>query len=75
MAIRYKVDIIEALRNAGYSSYKIRQDGWPVNQTAMQKLRQGKLIAWEQLDRVCTVLHCQPGDLVEYVEDENSIRS
>ena len=64
--IRYKVDVIAALREAGYTSYKIRQEGL-INQIALQKLRHGKLIAWEQLDKVCGLLACQPGDILEYV--------
>lgn len=66
MAIRYKVDILERLKDAGYSSYRIRKEGL-VNQTALQKLREGRLIAWEQLDNICGLLNCQPGDLIEHV--------
>ena len=65
MPIRYKVDIIAMLKEAGYSTYKIRQTGI-INQTALQRIREGKMISWEQLAAVCEVLHCQPGDLVEY---------
>ncbi len=67
--IRYSVDIIAALKDAGYSSYRILREN-TVNQTALQKLRRGQLISWEQLNRVCNALHCQPGDLLEHVPDE-----
>lgn len=69
MPFRYKVDVITALKDAGYTSYKIRQEGL-INQTALQKLRQGKMIAWEQLDKVCNLLKCQLGDIVEHVQDD-----
>lgn len=36
----------------------------------MQRLREGKLISWDQLGNVCAMLEAQPGDLLEYVEDE-----
>lgn len=68
MAFRYKVDVIAALKAAGFTSYKIRQDKL-INQTALQKLREGKMIAWEQLENICRLLKCQPGDLIEYVEN------
>ena len=68
MAFRYKVDVIAALKAAGFTSYKIRQDKL-INQTALQKLREGKMIAWEQLENICRLLKCQPGDLLEYVEN------
>lgn len=69
MPIRYKVDVLAALKDKGYSSYRIRKEAL-INQTALQRLREGKLIAWEQLANVCALLNCQPGDLIEYVEQE-----
>lgn len=68
MAFRYKVDILAVLKDAGYTSYKIRKEAL-INQAALQKLRDGKMIAWEQLNTICNLLHCQPGDLIEHVED------
>lgn len=70
MAFRYKVDVIALLKEAGYTSYKIRKEQI-INQTALQKLREGKMIAWEQLNIVCKLLHCQPGDLIEYIPEED----
>ena len=71
MPIRYKVDVLEKLKDAGYSSYRIRKEA-VINQAALQKLREGRLIAWEQLATVCRLLGCQPGDLIEYVDDGGS---
>lgn len=68
MAFVYKTDVIAALKEAGYTSYKIRQEGI-INQAALQKLRDGKMIAWEQLNTICNLLRCQPGDLIEHVPD------
>lgn len=70
--IRYKVDVIAALKNAGYTSYRIRKDGL-INQTALQRIRDGKMISWEQLNSICRLLNCQPGDLVEFVEDDPNV--
>lgn len=69
MPIRYKIDVLAALKAAGYTSYRIRKEGL-INQTALQRLRAGKLIAWEQLATVCRLLKCQPGDIVEFREEE-----
>ena len=71
MPIKYKVDVLAALKEAGYSSYRIRQESL-INQTALSRIRAGKLISWEQLAAVCALLKCQPGDLVEYVEEETT---
>lgn len=69
MAFRYKVDVLAALKAAGFTTYKIRKEAL-INQTALQKIREGRMIAWEQLNIVCRLLKLQPGDLIEYVEDE-----
>jgi len=69
MPIKYKIDVLAALKEKGYSSYKIRKDAL-VNQAALQRLRDGKMIAWEQLSNICELLQCQPGDLLEYMPDK-----
>lgn len=61
--------VLNKLMAAGYSSYRIRKEGL-INQTALQRLRENKLISWEQLASICALLNCQPGDLIEYVPDE-----
>ena len=69
--IQYAVDVIQLLRDAGYTSYRIVKEG-TINQTALHKLRHGRMISWEQLDRVCNVLNCQPGDLLKRVNDDDT---
>lgn len=68
--IRFKkdVNVLAMLKDKGFSSYEIQRKKL-INQAAVQKLREGKLIAWEQLGRVCDALGCQPGDLLENVPD------
>ena len=68
MAIRYKIDVIAALKEAGYSTYKIRKEKILAEST-LQAFRAGQLVSWENVDRVCKLLQCQPGDLLEYVEE------
>lgn len=66
--IRYKINIIEALKSIGYSSYKIRQEKI-LGQATLQKMRQNELVSWENINTICSLLNCQPGDLLEYVPD------
>ena len=68
MAIKYKVDIIKALKDAGYSSYRMRQEK-TFGQSILTAFRKGEAITWVTLDSLCKILQCQPGDLLEYVED------
>ena len=68
MAIRYKVDVMAELKKKGYTSTKIREEKL-IGQSYLQQLRHGELVSWKTLDTICSLLECQPGDLVEYVED------
>jgi len=68
MAIRYKVDILAALKQKGYSSTRIREEKL-IGQSYLQQLRRGELVSWKTLDTICSLLECQPGDLIEYVEE------
>ena len=68
MPLRYKVDILEALKQKGYSTYSLRK-GNKLSQSTIQKLREGKGVAWENIENLCALLDCQPGDLLEFVPD------
>ena len=68
MAIRYKVDIMAELKKKGYSSTRIREEKL-IGQSYLQQIRHGELVSWKALDTICALLECQPGDLIEFVED------
>lgn len=71
MAIRYKVDILAELKKKGYSSTKIREEKL-IGQSYLQQIRHGELVSWKMLDMICSLLECQPGDLIEYVADDGA---
>ena len=66
MAIRYKVDVLAELKKNGYSSTRIREEKL-IGQSYLQQLRRGELVSWKTLDTICSLLECQPGDLIEFV--------
>lgn len=68
MAIQYKVDILAKLKEQGYSSSRIRNEKL-IGQSYLQQLRHGELVSWKTLDTICSLLDCQPGDLIEYVRE------
>ena len=68
MAIRYKVDILAELKKKGYSSTRIREEKL-IRQSYLQQLRRGEPVSWKMLGTICSLLECQPGDLIEYVEE------
>ncbi len=69
MALQYKIDVLEALKEKGISTYIMRKEKI-LSESTIQKLRERKGIAWENIELLCKLLECQPGDLFEYVPDE-----
>lgn len=71
MNIKYKIDILTALKEKGFTSYRIRKEKI-MGEATLQQLRQGELVSWENLSRICGLLECQPGDLLQYVPSDLS---
>ena len=70
MPIKYKIDILEALKNIGYSQNRIRNEKL-IGQATLTQLRHGELVSWKTIETLCKLLNCQPGDILEYTpEDE-----
>ena len=67
--LKYKFDVLSELKNRGYSSYKIRKEKI-FGEAILQKFRTGKIIAADNLDTLCKLLECQPGDILEYIPDD-----
>ncbi len=67
----FKYDKLFALlKERGITTYKIRQENI-ISQAAFSKMKNGKgSIDTRTLERICSYLHCQPGDIMEYAEDE-----
>ena len=45
----------------------LRQNG--VHPSVVNKLRKNERVNTDTIDRLCALLKCQPGDILEYVED------
>ena len=63
MSFRYKVNIMDKLKEKGYSSTRLRREKL-LGESYMSQLRRGDMVSWAALDTVCTLLECQPGDLI-----------
>ena len=67
--LKYKFDVIRRLGEIGYNPRKIRNDRILAEST-MTKLRRKQPISWENIDTICRLLRCQPGDLLEWIDDD-----
>ena len=68
--LKYKIDRLEELKTKGYTTYKLRKDK-VIGEAQIQKIRTGEIASKETLNTICKLLHCQPGDILEYIEDTN----
>ncbi len=61
--------MFELLKQKGYTTYRIRQEKI-IGENALTAMRNGGNINSKNINAICRLLNCQPGDLMEYVPDE-----
>lgn len=66
--IVYKIDVVEELKKKGFS-YPVIQREKLFSGKVLNNLRNGKPISFENLDRICTLLECDVGDVITYIPD------
>lgn len=64
--LKYKIDVIEALKSKGYTTYTMRKENL-LAQGTLTRIRKGIVVNAENLNTLCELLECQPGDLIEFV--------
>lgn len=65
--IKYK-NVFEQLKDAGYSSYRIRNEKL-IAQKTLQNIREGRMVNLETIDLICTLTQKRVEDLIEFVPD------
>ena len=68
MPMKYKVDVIATLKEKVYNTSTIRKEKI-MGEAMLQKIRSGQMVSWATLETICSLLDCQPGDLIEYVRE------
>ena len=66
--IRVNLDVMMAKRRMGLAELAQRMNITPANLSIL-KNNKGKAIRFSTLSAACRALECQPGDLLEYVEE------
>ena len=67
--ITFKVDILEVLKEKGFSTYYLSKQLGP---QTLQNIRNGKTPGLASIDKICSMLKCQPGTILKYIPDEKS---
>lgn len=68
--IVYK-NVIERLKKAGYSTYVLLKEKH-ISQRTLTAIRHNKPINITTVDTICKLTGCQPGDILEYINETNS---
>ena len=69
MAIIVNLDVMMAKRKMSVTELANKVDITMANLSIL-KNNKGKGVRFSTLDAVCRALECQPGDILEYVEDD-----
>lgn len=65
--IRYD-KLVKLLSDNNVNTYTIKKNSI-IGQASWDKIHNGGNIDMRTVDKLCAYLHCQPGDMLEYVPD------
>lgn len=65
----YKFDVLETLKESGYNTTRLRKEKL-LGENAIQSLRRGEMVGMIALEKICSLLDMQPGNIIKYVENE-----
>lgn len=68
MSILINLDVMMAMRKKGLTELSKEVDITMANLSIL-KNNKAKAIRFSTLEAICKVLDCQPGDIIQYVED------
>lgn len=69
--LKYKFPVMPELSKKGYSARRLRNERLLAEST-MTKLRHAAPISWDNIDTICRLLQCQPGELLRWVPDDTN---
>ena len=70
MAIQLNLDVMMAKRKMSLTQLS-NHVGITMANMSILKTGKAKAIRFETLNKICEALHCQPGDILEYVPDNH----
>ena len=74
MPIIVNLDVMLAKRKMSLSQLSEQVDVTIANLSVL-KTNKAKAVRFSTLEAICKALDCQPGDLLQYVEDEDSLEA
>lgn len=68
MSISYR-KLLAIFKERGITSYTIKKDN-VIGQASYRKIQEGGHIDTRTIESLCKYLHCQPGDIMEYIDED-----
>lgn len=72
MNLKYKIDVLSALKNKGFSSYRLIKENI-FSSGSVQKIRKGEVLGADGIATLCKILDCQPGEILEYSKENEQV--
>ena len=69
MALQYKINVLDTLKEKGYTTYTLRKEKL-LGESTIQKLRGALPVSWENLETLCKLLECNIGDIIEFINED-----
>ena len=61
--------LIKMMKDKGFTTYRIRKEKI-IGQATLSKIQNGGDIDTRTIAKLCEVLDCQPGDILEYIKND-----
>lgn len=61
--------LLAMMETRGLSTYRIRKEKI-ISESTLQNIREGRRITTDAIASLCGALNCQPGDILEYVPEQ-----
>ena len=63
-------NVLQLLSDNGWSTYRLQKERQISNGT-ISRLRAYQSVSTDTINTICKLCHCQPGDIMTYVEEED----
>lgn len=70
MPIKYKIDVLAALKEKGYPTTRLRKEKL-IGEATIQRLRHKQSVSFEILSKLCNLLECDIGDILTNEEEQD----
>lgn len=66
--VREGIDILDLLSKCGFTTYLLRKEKY-FSESSIQRLRNGGLPSWKELNFVCNITAYKIDELIEFIPD------